>query len=157
MEPRSEETMQRDTVIARYCRIRRERRTALYVPFPTQRASAVYHEPSLSVGTHKLEEELVKVFLVYSDVRQIRLDLFCLPTFACENEVREPRGRVGWKFRTRVKAPESARGEGILTVSPSNLRDVLEMNVSPTAAFHLVMNSSSDIGSLYKYQPETKL
>ena len=77
--------------------------------------------------------------------------------FACENEVREPRGRVGWKFRTRVKAPESARGEGILIVSLSNLRDVLEMNVSPTAAFHLVMNSSSDIRSLYKYQPKTKL
>jgi hypothetical protein len=52
-------------------------------------------------GFRILEKELVKVFRAYRDVRQIWLDVFCLPTFACEKEVREPRDRVGWKFRTR--------------------------------------------------------
>jgi hypothetical protein len=36
----------------------------------------------------------------------------------------------------------------MLTVS--NLRDVWETKVSPTAVFHFVINSSSDIGSVYK-------
>jgi hypothetical protein len=54
-----------------------------------------------------------------------------------------------------VKSSEAERGEEILTVS--SLRDVLGMKVSPTAVFHFVMSSSSDIGSLYEYQPETKL
>jgi hypothetical protein len=47
-----------------------------------------------------------------------------------------------------IKSSEAERGEEILTVS--SLRDVLEMKVSPTAVFHFVMNSSSDIVSLWK-------
>jgi hypothetical protein len=50
--------------------------------------------------------------------------------------------------------PESERGKGILIMS--SLRDVLEMKVSPTAVFHFVMNSSSDIGSLCKYSKYQK-
>ena len=59
-------------------------------------------------------------------------------------------------FVVRYKGiPKAKEGMGILTVS--SLRDVSEMNVSPTAVFHVVMNPSSDIGSLYKYRPQTKL
>jgi hypothetical protein len=46
------------------------------------------------------------------------------------------------------KGPQSRKREGMLTVS--RLRDVLEMKVSPTAVFHFVTNSSSDIGSFCK-------
>ena len=36
----------------------------------------------------------------------------------------------------------------------SRLRDVLETKVSPTAVFHFVMNSFSDIGSFCKYNKQ---
>ena len=51
-------------------------------------------------GSRILEQELVKVLPVYRNIRYIWLDVFCLPAFSCEKEVRESLGRVGWKFRT---------------------------------------------------------
>jgi hypothetical protein len=64
-------------------------------------------------------------------------------------------GSVGISAQGKFGIQSLKRGILILTVI--TLRDVLEVKVSPTAVFHFVRNSSSDIPLLYKYQTETKL
>ena len=57
------------------------------------------------------EQELVQVFSIHRDVRQIRHDVICLPTRTREEEIREACCRVHWKFCTREVGQHCARAE----------------------------------------------
>jgi hypothetical protein len=165
---RSEETTQRQIVIARYCRFEDVEPRNYNLPFPTHRARAVYHEPSLSVRALAYFSKI----LSKSFVSTAMSDRYGLISSAFQRSCVRKRSanhmvgrlevphkgsiRGKWRrcagvaslFSPVIKGPEAERGEWILTVG--NLRDVLEMKVSPTAVFHFVMNSSSDIGLLCK-------
>jgi hypothetical protein len=102
MKLRSEETIP-EIVIARYCRIEEEcgeQKTTTFL-FPTHRARAAYHEPSLSVrALAYLRKSLSRSFV--STAMSDRYGLMCSAFQRSRvREVREPHGRVSWKFRTR--------------------------------------------------------
>ena len=100
-------------MIARYCRIRRVWRTKnFYLPFPTHRARAVYHEPSLSIrAVAYLSKSLSRSSVSTCDLQHIRLDLFNLPTFTHERGPRTA-GQVSWKFHTRYVRYQRDRSRG---------------------------------------------
>ena len=70
--------------------------------YPTHRARAVYHEPSLSVrALAYLSNSLSRSFVSTAMSNRYGLMSSAFQLFAREKEVCEPHGRVCWKFGTR--------------------------------------------------------
>lgn len=121
--------------------------------------------------TRKLEQQLVPFFRIQSNVRDKRFNLVVLPSWARQEQLCKACSGI-CRERGRGKVTQS-RARGVARVSKvvalafcmsagppkrgrerrteSSWSETADSNASPTAFFHLVMNSVSSMGSCFAH------